>query len=94
MDVQTATGVSFADVAGVDEAKDGLMEVVDFPRHPKECRRLGAHIPNGVLLVGPAGTGRTPLASLSFLALAQCAQCQQRAKSPGRDSRSAKPRRI
>ena len=60
--VQTDTGVSFADVAGVDEAKDELMEVVDFLKHPKEYGRLGAHIPKGVLLVGPPGTGKTLLA--------------------------------
>ena len=60
--VQTDTGVSFADVAGVDEAKDELMEVVDFLKHPKDYGRLGAHIPKGVLLVGPPGTGKTLLA--------------------------------
>lgn len=59
---QTNTGVSFADVAGVDEAKDELEEVVDFLRHPAEYGRLGAHIPKGVLLVGPPGTGKTLLA--------------------------------
>ena len=60
--VETDTGVDFADVAGVDEAKDELKEVVDFLRHPKEYGRLGAHIPKGVLLVGPPGTGKTLLA--------------------------------
>ncbi|MCZ4315664.1 ATP-dependent zinc metalloprotease FtsH [Comamonadaceae bacterium G21597-S1] len=60
--VQTDTGVSFADVAGVDEAKQELQEVVDFLQHPKEYGRLGAHIPKGVLLVGPPGTGKTLLA--------------------------------
>ena len=60
--VQSDTGVSFADVAGVDEAKDELMEVVDFLKHPKDYGRLGAHIPKGVLLVGPPGTGKTLLA--------------------------------
>jgi cell division protease FtsH len=60
--VQTETGVSFADVAGVDEAKLELQEVVDFLKHPKEYGRLGAHIPKGVLLVGPPGTGKTLLA--------------------------------
>ena len=56
------TGVSFADVAGVDEAKQELMEVVEFLRHPEDYGRLGAHIPKGVLLVGPPGTGKTLLA--------------------------------
>ncbi len=56
------TGVSFADVAGVDEAKQELMEVVAFLQHPADYGRLGAHIPKGVLLVGPPGTGKTLLA--------------------------------
>jgi len=60
--VQTDTGVTFADVAGVDEARTELAEVVDFLKHPKEYGRLGAHIPRGVLLVGPPGTGKTLLA--------------------------------
>ena len=60
--VETDTGVDFADVAGVDEAKEELKEVVDFLKHPKEYGRLGAHIPRGVLLVGPPGTGKTLLA--------------------------------
>jgi len=60
--VQTNTGVTFANVAGVDEARHELEEVVDFLKHPKEYGRLGAHIPKGVLLVGPPGTGKTLLA--------------------------------
>jgi cell division protease FtsH len=60
--VQSNTGVTFADVAGVDEAKHELEEVVDFLKHPQEYGRLGAHIPKGVLLVGPPGTGKTLLA--------------------------------
>ena len=56
------TRVSFEDVAGVDEAKRELEEVVDFLKNPSKYRALGARIPKGVLLVGPAGTGKTLLA--------------------------------
>ena len=55
-------GVSFGDVAGVDEAKDELLEVVNFLKDPRAYGRLGARIPRGVLLVGPPGTGKTLLA--------------------------------
>ncbi len=54
--------VTFADVAGVDEAKQELQEVVDFLKHPEKYRAIGARTPKGVLLVGPAGTGKTLLA--------------------------------
>jgi cell division protease FtsH len=54
--------VTFDDVAGVDEAKEELREIVDFLAHPEEYTRLGAHIPRGILLVGPPGTGKTLLA--------------------------------
>ncbi len=60
--VETDTKVTFDDVAGVDEAKDELVELIDFLRQPQEYGRLGAHIPKGVLLVGPPGTGKTLLA--------------------------------
>jgi cell division protease FtsH len=60
--VEKDTKVSFADVAGVDEAKEELMEIVDFLKRPKEYGRLGARVPKGVLLVGPPGTGKTLLA--------------------------------
>ncbi|HZR95426.1 MAG TPA: ATP-dependent zinc metalloprotease FtsH [Gaiellaceae bacterium] len=54
--------VTFADVAGIDEAKAELTEVVDFLRQPEKYRRLGGRIPHGVLLAGPPGTGKTLLA--------------------------------
>ena len=54
--------VTFADVAGIDEAKEELSEVVDFLRHPEKYRKLGGRIPHGVLLAGPPGTGKTLLA--------------------------------
>ncbi|HEY7959725.1 MAG TPA: ATP-dependent zinc metalloprotease FtsH, partial [Sphingomicrobium sp.] len=60
--VEKDTKVTFADVAGVEEAKDELKEIVDFLRDPKAYGRLGARIPKGILLVGPPGTGKTLLA--------------------------------
>ena len=54
--------ITFADVAGVDEAKEELEEVVDFLKHPQKYRALGARTPKGVILVGPSGTGKTLLA--------------------------------
>jgi cell division protease FtsH len=60
--VEKETGVSFADVAGIDEAKEELVELVEFLRNPERYRRLGGHIPKGVLIVGAPGTGKTLLA--------------------------------
>jgi cell division protease FtsH len=60
--VETDTGVRFGDVAGVDEAKDELREVVDFLKSPLQYGRLGGRMPKGVLLIGPPGTGKTLLA--------------------------------
>ncbi len=60
--VETDTKVTFDDVAGVDEAKDELKEVVAFLKNPEEYGRLGARPPKGILLVGPPGTGKTLLA--------------------------------
>ncbi|HYX64505.1 MAG TPA: ATP-dependent zinc metalloprotease FtsH [Burkholderiales bacterium] len=60
--VENKTGVTFADVAGVDEAKAELQEVVEFLKEPKKYGRLGARVPKGVLLIGPPGTGKTLLA--------------------------------
>jgi cell division protease FtsH len=60
--VEADTGVNFSDVAGVDEAKDELREVVDFLKNPTDYGRLGGRMPKGVLLVGPPGTGKTLLA--------------------------------
>ena len=59
---QDKTGITFKDVAGVDEAKEELEEIVDFLRNPKKYTALGGKIPKGVLLVGPPGTGKTLLA--------------------------------
>jgi cell division protease FtsH len=58
------TGVTFADVAGVDEAKQDFMEVVEFLKRPDQFTAVGARIPKGVLLVGPPGTGKTLLSKV------------------------------
>lgn len=60
--VEADTKVSFDDVAGVDEAKDELREIVAFLKDPTGYGKLGARMPKGVLLVGPPGTGKTLLA--------------------------------
>jgi len=60
--VEDATKVTFADVAGVDEAKEELREVIEFLKDPRHYSRLGGRLPRGILLVGPPGTGKTLLA--------------------------------
>ncbi|MFE5320660.1 ATP-dependent zinc metalloprotease FtsH [Paenibacillus sp. NPDC056579] len=60
--VEAQTGVTFANVAGQDEAKEALQEIVDFLHNPKKYTEIGAIIPKGALLVGPPGTGKTLLA--------------------------------
>jgi cell division protease FtsH len=60
--VENKTGVTFDDIAGIDEARAELMEIVDFLKNPERYRRLGGKIPKGVLLVGAPGTGKTLLA--------------------------------
>src|SRR5207244_1803395 len=60
--VEHKTGVTFDDVAGIDEARGELMEVVDFLKNPDRYRRLGGKIPKAVLIVGAPGTGKTLLA--------------------------------
>ena len=62
MYMQKQTGVTFADVAGEDEAKESLVEIVDFLHNPEKYRKIGAKLPKGALLVGPPGTGKTLLA--------------------------------
>ena len=60
--MEKQTGVTFGDVAGVDEAKEELKEIIEFLKNPKAYGKLGARMPKGVLLVGPPGTGKTLLA--------------------------------
>ena len=57
---QKETGVTFKDVAGQDEAKESLQEVVDFLENPGKYTTIGAKLPKGALLVGPPGTGKNP----------------------------------
>ena len=58
--VQSSEGIRFSDVAGEDEAKENLSEIVDYLHNPKKYTDVGASMPKGVLLVGPPGTGKTP----------------------------------
>ena len=60
--VRSSDGIRFSDVAGVDEAKENLAEIVDYLHNPDKYRQIGASMPKGVLLVGPPGTGKTMLA--------------------------------
>ena len=60
--VKSTSGIRFADVAGEDEAKENLMEIVDYLHNPKKYSSIGASMPKGILLVGPPGTGKTMLA--------------------------------
>ena len=60
--VQSTHGIRFADVAGEDEAKENLQEIVNYLRDPKQYEEIGASMPKGILLVGPPGTGKTMLA--------------------------------
>jgi cell division protease FtsH len=62
VDPNSKVSVTFADVAGVEDAKEELQEVVDFLRDPKKFAKLGARVPKGLLLYGPPGTGKTLLA--------------------------------
>ena len=60
--VKSSDGIKFSDVAGEDEAKDNLKEIVDYLHNPEKYREIGASMPKGILLVGPPGTGKTMLA--------------------------------
>ena len=62
--IASETGIKFSDVAGEDEAKENLMEIVDFLHNPGKYQEIGAKMPKGVLLVGPPGTGKTLLAKV------------------------------
>ena len=65
--MEKSTGVTFADVAGQDEAKESLVEIIDFLHNPEKYTAIGAKLPKGVLLVGPPGTGKTLLALAAAL---------------------------
>ena len=76
------SGVTFADVAGIDEAEEELAEVVDFLRNPDKYRKLGARIPRGVLLTGQPGAGKTLLArAVAGEAGSRSSRCRRRSSS-------------
>ena len=79
--VEADTKVTFKDVAGVDEAKFGLEEVVSLLRVPDSYGRLGARLPKGILLVGPPGTGKTLLARAVTGEAALIAKCWSTART-------------
>ena len=60
--VKSSEGIKFTDVAGEEEAKDSLTEIVDYLHNPGKYKEVGASMPKGILLVGPPGTGKTMLA--------------------------------
>ena len=63
--MEKSTGITFADVAGQDEAKESLVEIIDFLHNPQKYAAIGAKLPKGALLVGPPGTGKTLLAKVA-----------------------------
>jgi hypothetical protein len=104
--VQRDTGITFADVAGIDEAKAELVEIVSFLKDKAKYARLGAHIPKGTLLVGPPGTGKTlvakaiageagvPFFSISGSSSSRCLSASARRGCTICSSRRARPRRA
>ena len=81
--VQSSNGIRFSDVAGEDEAKENLAEIVDYLHNPKKYTDVGASMPKGVLLVGPPGTGKTMLAkavageaNVPFFSMSGSARCR------------------
>ena len=66
--VKSSDGIKFSDVAGEDEAKENLTEIVDYLHNPDKYREIGASMPKGILLVGPPGTGKTMLAAAAACA--------------------------
>ena len=88
--VQSTKGIKFSDVAGEDEAKESLKEIVDYLHNPRKYTEAGASMPKGILLVGPPGTGKTMLAkavageaSVPFFST-DCAGCNERGRSGNR----------